>query len=130
MRAKVTTFYTYALDLRWIVDSAATSHVYWDQECFTSLRQHCEMLLTAGDSVEAEGIGTVKLSIRERPYRTVILKNIYYAPRVRVNLISVPKLLRDHYSVVAHLQGIALQRRGRPVGSIQYTEDNLFVLYY
>lgn len=86
------------------------------------------MLLTAGDPVEAEGIGTVKLSIRGKPHCTVVLKNVYYAPRVGVKLISVPKLLRDHYSVVTHPRGIALQRRGRPVGSIQHTGDDLFVL--
>ncbi|KAI9037532.1 retrovirus-related Pol polyprotein from transposon TNT 1-94 [Aspergillus affinis] len=129
VRAKVTTFYTHAPDPRWIVDSAATSHVCWDRECFTSLRQHREMLMTAGDPVEAEGIGTVKLRIRGKPHRTVVLKNVYYAPRVGINLISVPKLLRDHYSVVAHPRGIALQRRGRPVGSIQHTGDDLFVLH-
>lgn len=129
VRTKVTTFYTHTPDPRWIVDSAATSHVCWDRECFTSLRQHREMLITAGDPVEAEGIGTVKLSIRGKPHRTVVLKNVYYAPRVGVNLISVPKLLRDHYSVVAHPRGITLQRRGRPVGSIQHTEDDLFVLH-
>ncbi|GFF60823.1 retrovirus-related Pol polyprotein from transposon TNT 1-94, partial [Aspergillus udagawae] len=109
VRAKVTNFYTHAPDPRWIVDSAATSHVCWDRECFTSLRQHREMLMTAGDPVEAEGIGTVKLSIRGKPHRTVVLKNVYYAPRVGVNLISVPKLLRDHYSM--------------------HTGDDLFVLH-
>lgn len=129
VRAKVTAFYTHAPDPRWIVDSAATSHVCWDRECFTSLRQHREMLETAGDPVEAEGIGTVKLSIRGKPHRMVVLKNVYYAPRVGVNLISVPKLLRDHYSVVAHPRGISLQRRGRPVGSIQHTGGDLFVLH-
>ncbi|KAF9890009.1 hypothetical protein FE257_006689 [Aspergillus nanangensis] len=68
IRAKVTTFYTHVPDPRWIMDSAATSHVCWDRECFTSLRQHREMLMTAGDPVEAEGIGTVKLSIRGKPH--------------------------------------------------------------
>jgi hypothetical protein len=36
MRAKVTTFYTHAPDPRWIVGSAATSHVCWNRECFNS----------------------------------------------------------------------------------------------
>jgi hypothetical protein len=89
MRVKVTTFYTQTPDPRWIVDSAATSHVCWDRECFTSLRQHRETLETAGDPIEAEGIGTVNLRIKGKPYRSVALKNVYYAPRVGVNQISV-----------------------------------------
>jgi hypothetical protein len=31
---------------------------------------------------------------------------VYFAPRVGMNLISVPKLLRDRYSVVAHPQNV------------------------
>ncbi|KAF9890687.1 hypothetical protein FE257_005553 [Aspergillus nanangensis] len=109
VRAKITTFYIHAPDPR--------------------LRQHRELLMTAGDPMEAEEIGTVKLSIKKKPYRTVVLKNVYYAPRVGVNLISIPKLLRDYYSVITHPRGIALQRRERPVGSIQHTGDDLFVLH-
>jgi hypothetical protein len=32
--------------------------------------------------------------------------NVYFAPRVGMNLVSVPKLLRDRYSVVAHPQNV------------------------
>jgi hypothetical protein len=33
-----------------------------------------------------------------------------------MNLVSVPKLLRDRYSVVAHPQNVFVQRRGQTVG--------------
>lgn len=56
VRARVTTLYTHALQPRWILDLAATSHICWDRE----------MLDTAGDPVEAEGIGTVKFREYER----------------------------------------------------------------
>jgi hypothetical protein len=73
----MTTLYTHAPQPRWILD-------------------------TAGDPVEAEGIGTVKLTLRGKFNQPLVLKNVYFAPRVGMNLISVPKLLRDRYSVVAH----------------------------
>jgi hypothetical protein len=60
------------------------------------------MLDTAGDLVEAEGIGTVKLTLRGKFNQPLVLKNVYFALRVGMNLISVLKLLRDRYSVVAH----------------------------
>ncbi|OQE53627.1 hypothetical protein PENNAL_c0467G09577, partial [Penicillium nalgiovense] len=45
-----------------------------------------------------------------------------------MNLISVPKLLRDRYSVVAHPQNVFVQRRGRTVGTAYHAEEDLLVL--
>jgi transposase InsO family protein len=128
VRARVTTLYTHAPQPRWILDSAATSHICWDRSCFSSLRPHREMLDTAGDPVEAEGIGTVKLTLRGKFNQPLVLKNVYFAPRVGMNLISVPKLLRDRYSVVAHPQNVFVQRRGRTVGTAYHAEEDLLIL--
>jgi hypothetical protein len=51
------------------------------------------MLDTAGDPVEAKGIGTVKLTLRGKFNQPLVLKNVYFTPRVGMNLISVPKLV-------------------------------------
>ncbi|OKP09992.1 Retrovirus-related Pol polyprotein from transposon TNT 1-94 [Penicillium subrubescens] len=128
VRARVTTLYTQAPQPRWILDSAATSHICWDRSCFSSLRPHHEMLDTAGDPVEAEGIGTVKLTLRGKFNHPLVLKNVYFAPRIGMNLISVPKLLRDRYSVVAHPQNVFVQRRGRTVGTAYHAEEDLLIL--
>jgi hypothetical protein len=128
VRARATALYTRAPNPQWILDSAATSHICWDRDCFIDLRPHREMLETAGDPVETEGIGTVKLSLRGNPRRTLVLKKVYYAPRIGMNLVSVPKLLRDRYSVVAHPSGIRLQRGSDSIGSAYHTEDDLLVL--
>jgi hypothetical protein len=87
-RARVTTLYTHAPQPRWILDSAATSHICWDRSCFSSLRPHREMLDTAGDPVETEGIGTVKLTLRGKFNQPLVLKNVYFAPLVGMNLIA------------------------------------------
>jgi hypothetical protein len=42
------------------------------------------MLDTAGDPVEAEGIGTVKLTLRGKFNQPLVLKNVYLAPRVGI----------------------------------------------
>jgi hypothetical protein len=62
------------------------------------------MLDIAGGLVEAEGISTVKLILRGKFNYPLVLKNVYFAPRIRINLISGPKLLRDRYSVVVYPQ--------------------------
>ncbi|GKZ98228.1 hypothetical protein AnigIFM59636_002461 [Aspergillus niger] len=105
--------------------STATSHVCWDRSCFVSLRAHCEMLDTAANPMAAEGIATVKLTLRGKYNRPLVLKNVYFAPQVGMNLISVPKLLRDRYSVVAHPQNAFVQRRGRTVGTAYHAEEDL-----
>ncbi|KAJ5202928.1 hypothetical protein N7449_005007 [Penicillium cf. viridicatum] len=92
------------------------------------LRPYREILDTAGDLVEAEGISTVKLTPRGKFNEPLVLKNIYFAPRVRINLISVPKLLRDRYSVVAYPQNVFVQRRGRTVGTAYHAEEDLLIL--
>ncbi|KZN87647.1 hypothetical protein EN45_062080 [Penicillium chrysogenum] len=107
---------------------SARRHICWDRSCFSSLRPHREMLDTAGDPVEAEGIGTVKLTLRGKFNQPLVLKNVYFAPRVGMNLISVPKLLRDRYSVVAHPQNVFVQRRGRTVGTAYHAEEDLLIL--
>ncbi|OQE62857.1 hypothetical protein PENNAL_c0258G03846, partial [Penicillium nalgiovense] len=111
-----------------ILDSAATSHICWDRSYFSSLRPHREMLDTAGDLVEAKGISTVKLTLRGKFNQPLVLKNVYFAPRVGINLISVPKLLRDRYSVVAHPQNVFIQRRGPTVGTAYHAEEDLLIL--
>ena len=128
VRARATALYTHAPNSRWILDSAATSHVCWDRSCFQTLRPNHEMLDTAGDPVETVGIGTVKLSLRGNPCQTIVLKNVYYAPRVGMNLVSVTKLLRDRYSVVAQPKGVLLQRGRRTIGTATHTDDDLLVL--
>ncbi|KAJ9480625.1 hypothetical protein VN97_g12918 [Penicillium thymicola] len=45
-----------------------------------------------------------------------------------MNLISVPKLLRDRYSVVAPPQNVFVQPRGRTVGTAYHAEEDLFIL--
>ena len=82
----------------------------------------------AGDPVEAEGICTVKLTLRGKFNHLLVLKNVYFAPRIGMNLISVPKLLLDRYSVVAHPQNVFVQRRGRTVGTAYYTEEDRLIL--
>lgn len=88
------------------------------------------MLDTAGDPVEAEGIGTVKLTLQEKFNQPLVLKNVYFAPHVGMNLINVPKLLRDRYSVITHSQNVFMQRRGWIVGTAYHTKKDLLILRY
>lgn len=53
------------------------------------------MLNTEGDLTKPEKVGTVKFALRGNINQPLMLKNVYFAPRVGTNLISVLKLLHD-----------------------------------
>ena len=95
MSKRVTTHYTRAPQPRWVLDSAATSYICCDRACFSSLRPYHVMLDTPGDLVKSERIGTVKFALWGNFDQTLVLKNVYFAPRVEMNRISVLKLLRN-----------------------------------
>lgn len=66
----------------------------------------------------------MKLTLWENFNGLQVLKNVYHAPQIGMNLSSVPKLLRDRYSVVAHL----VRRREPVVGTAYHAEEDLLIL--
>eukprot|EP00963_Diacronema_lutheri_P004998 scaffold365_cov361-Pavlova_lutheri.AAC.2 len=74
----------------WIVDSGATAHFCAQQEMFTSLTQEASpqsILVGNGEVVHAKQSGTVTLA------ENVELQKVLFCPELRVNLISIPKLM-------------------------------------
>eukprot|EP00963_Diacronema_lutheri_P013051 scaffold2243_cov352-Pavlova_lutheri.AAC.1 len=74
----------------WIVDSGATAHVCAQQAMYTSLTQEASpqsILVRNGEVVHAKQSGTVALT------ENVELQKVLFCPELRVNLISVPKLM-------------------------------------
>ena len=80
--------------------------------------------------METKGIRTVKLTLQGKLNPPLVLKKVYFTPHVRMNLISVPKLLRDRYSVVAHPQNVFMQHQGRAVGTTYHIKEDLLILQY
>eukprot|EP00963_Diacronema_lutheri_P005048 scaffold370_cov349-Pavlova_lutheri.AAC.33 len=80
----------------WIVDSGATAHVCTQREAFTSVTQEVtpqSILVGNGEVVLAKETGTVALG------GNVELRNVLYCPELKVNLISVPKLMERRCNV-------------------------------
>lgn len=83
---------------------------------------------TAGGPVESEGIDTVVLTLRGMVNRTLVLKDVYFSSKNGLNLISVPQLLQQRYSLIAHPQNASLPRRGRTVGAAHHNSEDLLIL--
>lgn len=79
----------------WLIDSGATQHYTHDKTVFTTFRKtNDELRVADGRSVEITGVGSVKFNSRlENGDSTMFtLKEVYYAPKLAANLISLPKL--------------------------------------
>lgn len=83
----------------WVIDSGATSHVCWERDCFSSLRDlDAPVLMWLGDDevIEIRQFGAVHLPIMvaSEP-RDIILERVYFAPQMKVNLVSESRLLKQ-----------------------------------
>ncbi|KAK9327843.1 hypothetical protein V1520DRAFT_387148 [Lipomyces starkeyi] len=80
-------------DLRtaWFIDSGAIAHICCQAELFEELETSWEKPLDGlGGGVQAEGIGTVKLTVGNTN-STLTLKDVHLIPRFFTNLISVDR---------------------------------------
>ena len=86
------------IDNKWIVDSAASSHMCNDVTRFLNLKKLREMKkIKVGDGfvVEAKAEGTVMLHVTTPSgVRQCKLQNVLYVPELKFNLLSVSKASR------------------------------------
>ena len=80
----------------WTIDSIATKHVARDRVGFVEYRRipvgSRDIKVGNKASVEVLGIGTYKLELQGG--RTLLLHDVLYAPKIRMNLLFVVTLLR------------------------------------
>ena len=80
----------------WTINSATTKHAARDRVGFVEYRRipvgSRDIKVENRASVEVLGIGTYKLELQGG--RTLLLHDVLYAPKIRMNLLSVVTLLR------------------------------------
>ena len=89
----------------WIVDSGATTHMTPCRQDFAEyieLKSAKRISGVNGDTVEAQGIGKVRLAFRDVDGKDgiVTLSNVLYVPRSKFRLLSVPQLCNKGARVV------------------------------
>ncbi|XP_076946017.1 uncharacterized protein LOC143617291 [Bidens hawaiensis] len=70
------------------------------KESFTQLDESFNLIVYLGDKkqIEVKGKGTVKIDTTQGNYR--LLDDVYYAPKLEYNLLSVGKLMKKGYSLL------------------------------
>ena len=78
------------------VDSGATSNMCNNRELFKDFQHHRREYVTAagGQQLESLGRGRVQLSFNSKDKDPVTLTNVMLVPRLKKNLVSVPKMVR------------------------------------
>ena len=111
----------------WWVDSGATRHVCKNKDFFKTLKEEDAAVLYMGNasSVHVKGIGTVEIEFTSG--KVLTLKDVFYVPEVRKNLISVPLLNKFGFKSVFEGDKFILSKGGMFVGK-GYFSDNMFKL--
>ena len=91
----------------WIVDSGATTHICANQELFTSAMQACatqSIFVGNGEVLSASECGNVEVA------KNVELQNVLFCPELKVNLVSVPKLMERGCNIYFENDGCTVWR--------------------
>ena len=108
----------------WWIDSGATRHVCKNKEMFKTINEDGSVLYMGNAStVQVQGKGTIEIEFTSG--KTLTLKDVFYVPEVRKNLISVPLLNKNGFKSVFEGDKFILSKGGVFVGK-GYLCENMF----
>lgn len=96
-----------AYDVDWIYSHTSDVHVAKHRDWFTRFTEFkTGVTQTMGNAIECLGIGTVELDVKtdetigpNEPRRTIVLRNVLYAPTALCNILGNP-IRRDYSTVI------------------------------
>ncbi len=116
----------------WILDSGASIHVTYQLSILTNIRQCDERITLAnGKSIHIKQIGDFTGFINNNKF---ILKNVYYSPHIKKNLISINSLIKENYKVIfnnSHGTPMAIlyDAFGNKITTMKPSNTNTFIIY-
>lgn len=91
----------YDVKNEWILDSGASAHMCKDAKMFSKLEMKTkQIMLASGERIRAEGIGTIEL--KSRFDVNISLHDVWYVPKLYLNLVSVRKIVEAGYVVICY----------------------------
>ncbi|XP_076891115.1 uncharacterized protein LOC143542409 [Bidens hawaiensis] len=114
----------------WFLDSGASNHMTGSKESFISLDDNFKMMVRLGDkkALSVEGKGTVKIQNPNGSSR--LLEDVYFAPQMGYNLLSVGQLMRKGYSLLFDDGKCAIKSKafGLILMEVPVQNNNMFLL--
>ncbi|XP_076923351.1 uncharacterized protein LOC143585448 [Bidens hawaiensis] len=113
----------------WFIDSGCSNHMTGLKAIFTDLDETFKMGVQLGDKkrLNVEGRGTVKIQTGHNDHR--LLEDVYFAPKLEYNLLSVAQLMKKGYSILFDDGKCLVKNKatGKNVMEISAASNNMFV---
>jgi len=115
----------------WLLDSGCSNHMTENKNLVANFNQSVktEVKLGIDKTVEVDGKGVVNISTKQGEPETI--SDVYYAPSLKHNLISVGQLTQKGYRVIFQNQECAIYDkppRKQLIAKVQMTRNKLFPL--
>ncbi|KAD5802841.1 hypothetical protein E3N88_14201 [Mikania micrantha] len=114
----------------WFMDSGCSNHMTGSKESFTVLDETFKLEVNLGDKKKlgVESRGTVKIPLKNDKYK--LLDDVYYAPRLEYNLLSVGQLMKKGYSLMFEDGKCTIKNKmsGINLMAINVSNNNMFLL--
>lgn len=116
----------------WCLDSGATRHMCNDERIFTTMNENnqSKVYTAAEHFVQSNGEGDVNLSAKLNRHvtKSIKLKNALYVPELRNNLLSVPSVTDNGYTVTFGKERAAIKGKDGSVVLTATRRDRLYVV--
>lgn len=116
---------------KWILDLGASNNMCGNKGLFTNLADK-KTLVTLADNTQIEVIGEGQVHPQNRlpgGSKEIVLKKVLYIPMLRVNLVSIPRIVENKAKVEFSLKStkITYLLTGEVI-AIANKQDSLFVI--
>ncbi|KAK1431533.1 hypothetical protein QVD17_07993 [Tagetes erecta] len=123
------TLMNYKTNHLWFVDSGCSNHMTGARDSFVSLDETFKLEVRLGDKkkLAVEGKGTVKIRTGNTGFK--LLDQVYYAPKLEYNLLSVGQLMRKGYTLTFDEGKCVIKQKksGSTLFEISVASNNMFV---
>ncbi|KAJ0833844.1 putative RNA-directed DNA polymerase [Helianthus annuus] len=112
----------------WFLDSGCSNHMTGSKASFTKLDEAFKLKVQLGNkqALEVEGKGVVKIYTGPNTFK--LLNDVYYAPTLKYNLLSVGQLMRKGYSLLFEGNSCSINNSGAELMKIPIASNNMFVV--
>ncbi|XP_016191825.1 uncharacterized protein LOC107632671 [Arachis ipaensis] len=112
----------------WYLDYACSNHMSGRKEFFSSLDDSVKLLLKFGNStkipIEGKGHNPIRLKNGSLSY----ISDVYYAPELDYNLLSMEKLSEKGYKMTYHGYCTVFDNNGKFIDKAKMTSNRIFPL--
>jgi len=116
-------------DMVWYIDTGASNHMCRHKHLFVDIREIKDGHVTFGDSTKVPIKGKGKICFSQKDGKIGTMKDVYYVPDLKNNILSIGRLLEKGFSIFMKDQMLHLKdKSGRMFARVERTKNRMFKL--